>query len=655
MQHHKKHLNIATQIRSRAAEGNACGNLGNCYYNLRQYHKAIQYHKILLKIAAQIGDKKGEGNAYGNLGLCYCFLGRYEKAIQHQEKHLNIAAQTGDKAGEGNACGGLGYCYGTLGQYDKAIQHHEKQLNIATQIGDKAEEVRAYGSLGRCYYSLGQYHKAELNQRKCLSRHEEFFENSLKNDEYEIAIRNVFSFSYSDLTRTLICQDKINESLVIAERGRSGALAELMLNSYSVQSLELLGEKLSNICQIQDVVAAIDSTVVFLSLDDSETYFWVIPPSGDVKFEKHNNGLDMPELTSLISNARMTYRVPHEVNCEDRSLEKLNPEWKSVFSLTTTGEDVSTTEMTELVECSPHFALIKKESLATEKKRNVYDEEESEDQLSRLYQIVLSPVRKFIKTQQVVIVPQSELYLVPYAALKDDKGQYVAETLQVRLIPSLATAKMMSDFPQQQKSGASPLIIGDPATGKLPRLPFAFEEARVIGQLLDVQPLTGEDATKEKVLECIENASLIHIAAHGDMERGEILLAPSHGSCQGTAKQNKEDYMLMVADLEKKCLKAKLVVLSCCHSARGEVNSEGVIGIARAFLGAGARSVLVALWAIDDKSTMFFMKSFYKHLKGGKKANESLSLTMNTMRETEGFCAPGHWAPFVLIGDNVTI
>ena len=231
----------------------------------------------------------------------------------------------------------------------------------------------------------------------------------------------------------------------------------------------------------------------------------------------------------------------------------------------------------------------------------------------------------------------------------------MAKSLQVRLVPSLATAKMMREFPQQEKSGARPLIIGDPATGKLPRLPFASKEARVIGQLLNVCPLMGEEATKEKVLECIENASLIHIAAHGDMERGEILLAPSRGSSTGIAKHRKKEYMLMVSDLEKKCLKAKLVVLSCCHSARGEVNSEGVIGIARAFLGAGARAVLVALWAIDDKSTMFFMESFYKHLKSGKKANESLSLTMKTMRETEGFCTPRHWAPFVLIGDDVTI
>ena len=664
IQHHEKRLNIATQIGDMAGEGITYGNLGNCYGSLGQYEKAIQNHQKWLNIATQIGDKAGEGSAYGNLGNDYLSLGQYDKAITHYEKWLNITTQIGDKTGEETAYGNLGSCYGSLGQYEKAIKHHEKWLKIATRTGDKDGELKAYGGLGLCYSSLGQFQEAELNQRKCLSSHEELFQNSLKKDEYEIAIRNVFCFSYKDLTRTLICQDKIKESLVIAERGRSGALAELMLNSYSVQSSELLGEKFSDISQIQEVVATIDATVLFLSLYSNEIYFWVIQPSGDIEFKKESHGLNIPELAMLISNARMRYMVPHDVNCEDRSLanlysEKLvkRTELKAVFPLAATPKNVSTRETVEFTKCPLRSALIKKESLAsaTDKKRNVYDEEESEDQLNQLYQIVLSPIRELIKGPQVVIVPQSELYLVPYAALKDNKGQHVAESLQVRLVPSLATAKMMRDFPQKAKGAASPLIIGDPATGKLPRLLFAGEEARAIGNLLNVHPLTGEEATKEQVLECIENASLIHIAAHGNMERGEILLAPNRGNAQGIAKQRQEDYMLMVSDLEKKCLKAKLVVLSCCHSARGEVNSEGVIGIARAFLGAGARSVLVALWAIEDKSTMVFMKSFYKHLKNGKKANESLNFTMKTMRETEGFCAPRHWAPFILIGDDVTI
>ena len=102
-------------------------------------------------------------------------------------------------------------------------------------------------------------------------------------------------------------------------------------------------------------------------------------------------------------------------------------------------------------------------------------------------------------------------------------------------------------------------------------------------------------------------------------------------------------------------LRARLVVLSCCHSGRGEIKAEGVVGIARAFLGAGARSVLVSLWAIDDKATLAFMKSFYSHLAKRISASEALNRAMKCLRDSDEFSEVKCWAPFVLIGDDVTL
>ena len=79
-----------------------------------------------------------------------------------------------------------------------------------------------------------------------------------------------------------------------------------------------------------------------------------------------------------------------------------------------------------------------------------------------------------------------------------------------------------------------------------------------------------------------------------------------------------------------------------------------MIGIARAFLGAGARSVLMSLWAIDDEATLEFMKSFYSHLVEIRSASEFLNQTMKYMRESDKSSQVNYWAPFVLIGDDVT-
>ena len=114
-------------------------------------------------------------------------------------------------------------------------------------------------------------------------------------------------------------------------------------------------------------------------------------------------------------------------------------------------------------------------------------------------------------------------------------------------------------------------------------------------------------------------------------------------------------HMLKIADVQAVQLRARLVVLSCCHSGQGEIKAEGVVGIARAFLGAGARSVLVSLWAIDDEATMMFMKVFYRNLSKRKSASVSLHRAMKFLRESEKFSAVKYWAPFVLIGDDVTL
>ena len=104
----------------------------------------------------------------------------------------------------------------------------------------------------------------------------------------------------------------------------------------------------------------------------------------------------------------------------------------------------------------------------------------------------------------------------------------------------------------------------------------------------------------------------MHIAAHGLIATGEIALCPNPNRTSQRPEQ--ADYLLKITDVLKVKLRARLVVHSCCHNGRGQVKAEGVVGFARAFLDAGARSVLVSLWAIDDEATLEFTKEFYQQL-----------------------------------------
>ena len=297
--------------------------------------------------------------------------------------------------------------------------------------------------------------------------------------------------------------------------------------------------------------------------------------------------------------------------------------------------------------------------------RPVEEDENTDDQqpiltLTDGYKMIITPVAHEFDKPEIIIVPDRLFFKVPFAALKDEKGRCLSESFRIRITPSLTTLKLIQNSPSDYHSQTGALIVGDPDVGEvlykgnlhpIKRLPFAGEEAKMVGELIGTQPLLGKQATKQMVLQRINSVSLIHFACHGDAERGEIILASPPLTDR---KPNEKDYLLMMGEISKVRLRAKLVVLSCCHSAQGQTSSEGVVGIARAFLGSGARSVLVALWAIQDEATKQFMSCFYKHLVHGESASESLHQAMKWMRENK-FSDVEQWAPFMLVGDNVTL
>jgi len=321
--------------------------------------------------------------------------------------------------------------------------------------------------------------------------------------------------------------------------------------------------------------------------------------------------------------------LPDEV-CEDRSLDGIEPKLESCQ------ED------------------------GLERLRRGKDKDDPEPSLRLFYEMLINPVSDLLDEPEVLIVPDRGLYRVPFPALINESGKYLSETFRIRIAPSLTTLKLIQDSPADYHSQTGALVVGDPDVGvviyrendnkEFAALPGARKEAEMIGGLLGVQPLLGQQATKQAVLERINTVSLIHIAAHGNAERGEIALAPSGLT---TETPQEDDYLLKMSDISQVQLRAKLVVLSCCHSGRGQIRAEGVVGIARAFLGSGARSVLVALWALDDSETEQLMSRFYEHLVRGVSVSECLHEAMKWMRET-GFSKVQEWAPFMLIGDNVS-
>ena len=202
------------------------------------------------------------------------------------------------------------------------------------------------------------------------------------------------------------------------------------------------------------------------------------------------------------------------------------------------------------------------------------------------------------------------------------------------------------------------LFVGNPIVGKVEfygklvspsPLPNATVEAKECSKFFATEPLLEENATKENVLKIMKDASIIHIAAHGHMDDADIFLAPNEGAPKPPSE---EHYLLTAKDVTKCTLVARLVVLSCCHSGRGQISAEGVVGIARSFLGAGARSVLVTICRIPDEATMIFMKEFYDKVAKGLSVCVALQRSMIELKKKYPISA---WAPFQIVGEDIAL
>ena len=711
--HLQKPLAINKKIGDKQGEASAYGNLGIMFQSVAQYTKAEEYLHEAIVIRKEIGDKRGEASDYGNLGTVFKSVGQYTKAEEYLQKALVIRKEIGDKKGEASDYGNLGTVFQSVGQYTKAEEYLQKALVIRKEIGDKQGEASDFGNLGSVFLSGGQYSKAEEYLQKALKIHQEIevksgvaalylnlgklyreFQLNVKSQEYankaleisyeigdiEMQFRShltialnalVAGGSITELVRNLcesiqkcekmhdflrakdqfkiaffdehvspylhLCSFLVDtgsyyEALYVAELGRARALADILSDKYSVdKEVSVNPQSWIGIENIMNKNAL--STCLYVSCFGDKMYFWILKPNKSVVFRRKKL---KESADQVFGNEKIggSWELRQE-QCEDRSL----------FS----------SYVSSLAKCH----VPQEGGSAT---LRLVEEDKDTPSLGDGYNMIVTPVADLLEEPEIIIIPDPLLYGIPFAALTNDKvkeeTKYLSDTQRIRIVPSLMTLKLIQLSSADYHSETGALIVGDPEVRdvyyqgellELDPLPWARKEAQMIGRLLGVKPLVGNDARKQTVLEKLPSVSLIHLAAHGDAERGEIALSPI-SSC-GTPHE--EDYLLRMAEISQVRLTAKLVVLSCCHSASGQIRAEGVVGIARAFLASGARAVLATLWAIDDEATMQFMNRFYERLVHGESASESLHQAMKWMRENN-FSDVRLWAPFMLIGDDVS-
>lgn len=257
---------------------------------------------------------------------------------------------------------------------------------------------------------------------------------------------------------------------------------------------------------------------------------------------------------------------------------------------------------------------------------------EARECLHQLWQALIAPVADLLRERKLIIVPFGGLHNVPFQALYDGE-RYLIETNELTQMPSAQLLKSCSIPASRNYEHA--LLIG--AADEI--APQITQETQAIRNIFpEARCFLGEEATGEALLRHAGESDILHIASHAVFRQDNPMFSAFKLA----------DKWLNFYDICGLKLPASLVTLSGCSTGTSRISAgDELLGLARGFLTAGADSLVVSLWEVDDVATARLMTSFYQQLRCGKNAAAALR---RAVIEIQGIHEhPYYWAPFVLI------
>jgi CHAT domain-containing protein len=255
-----------------------------------------------------------------------------------------------------------------------------------------------------------------------------------------------------------------------------------------------------------------------------------------------------------------------------------------------------------------------------------------QDHLATLYSRLVGPAAPFVRDKQrLVIVPDRNLYRIPWAALAPRGSDPLIENFRVMVAPSATYHVQARQKAGADKNGSAVIALAGPeeesgalrAPGAVPAMTAEVESIRAIfGASANV--LTGAQATEEAAKRIAPRAQILHFAAHAVADENSPL--ESYIALSSRSRPGAENGYLQAWEVMMQMrLHAQLVVLSACDTAGGrESAGEGMLGLTHAFHYAGAPQVMASLWPVSDQATAVLMRSFYERIALGDTPDAAL-------------------------------
>jgi len=618
--------------------------------------QVIQEFEKAAKLYEKIGDRAGLAAVYGSGGLYLLSNGWpaqawskfQEAAALHRDLGL-IDGLVQDRINEARTCRALKL-------FDGAREALLDALQMASAHGLWDHEWRAAASLGDLELLLGDFDTARRHLEAALIGIEAQ-RVLLSTDDHRIQFAVDKAGVYELLVRVLLHEDQIDLAFLTVERSRSRALLDLMRNVALQPPPSLPAEWLTEEARLLDEVRAAE-----LALASASKALTLNVP-GPVEAGPGRRALHLaaneartalsefqrkvaaiaPEYGSLRAGDPASFEAAADLTRSDRRIVLVEyfvaGEEVHIFGI---HSGMIRPEMTTLPLASSELGKFIRSNFGTHGKVEEMVADGFEE-LWHFYDYLLEPVGRWAQEGDTIyLIPHGPLHYLPLHALKVGH-RYLIERNPVVYAPSSSVLKFCRAKRRRPGpvSALNALVLGD-SRGDLP---MARLEAEEVASLFGTFPLLGSEVDRA-TLNSVSTADLVHFAGHGCFDVSDPLNS-------GLLLANNE--VLTARDVFnlRGGINARLVALSGCETGVSEhVSGDELLGLMRAFLFAGASSLMLSLWRVDDESTAFLMSNFYTLLQcDGPRVATVDALREAVLATKANYPSLDQWAPFILVGD----
>ncbi len=706
----QKSLPLMKAVGNRSGESSILLSMGGLYNKLKEHHKALDSSEKALKLSREVNDRRNEADALESLGGAYKNMGEFEKARSHMEQALALHRASGASDEEASALRGIAELERDRDRLEESRARIEAAIKIveslrsnvaiqslrASYLGSKHQYYRLYIDV---LMRLDQKHPMAGNDAAALQVNERARARSLLE-----LLGEAFADLRASVNQELLMRDReLQQQLTVKTNQRlrllNGPHTQEQVEAINKEIEELRGEvqqvearirsthpayaaltpppSLSSV-EIQQQVLDADSLLLEYSLGDQRSFLWAVTPTTLKHYE-------LPRRAEVETAAKRVYELltARSQSVEGESFKQRQARIAQADSqygaaaaalsrmlLGPVAAELKTKRLVIVSDGALHyvpFAALPEPVIGG--RWSVVGKKQNQPPATNHQPLIVKHEIVHLPSASTLAVLRRELAgrkLAPkIAAVLADP---VFEAGDLRVLRNEAAGrkegeeKNPADYGANFASSRTTRALTETGITKagqpIPRLPWSQQEAAVIKALVpDSQRrlMLGFAANYKAATDPeLGNYRIVHFATHGLLNSKQPELSGVLLSLVDEQGRPQANGILRLGEIYNLRLPAELVVLSACQTALGQqVSGEGLVGLTRGFMHAGAARVMASLWNVNDKATAELMQRFYTKMLGAQRLPPAAALRAAQMElwRNPKTRAPYYWGAFILQGE----